>query len=77
MNTETMEYCDVNRHAYIPAYLCVFGYKIPIYIPDEEIAEKDMPTEEDMTNAYVQTLKKTQTLITDFFKRYPDMEPRK
>ena len=75
--TNYRQYCDVNRHAYIPAYLCVFGYKIPINIPDEEIAEKDMPTEEDMTNAYVQTLKKTQTLITDFFKRYPDMEPRK
>ena len=30
-----------------------------------------------MTKAYVQTLKKTQTLITDFFKRYPDMEPTK
>ena len=69
-------YCDVYKHAYIPAYLCIFGYKIPINIDDEEIANKDMTTEDDMTNAYVKTLKKTQTLITDFFTRYKEMEPK-
>ena len=75
--TNYKQYCDVNKHAYVPAYLCIFGYKIPINIPDEDIVEKDIPSEEEMTKAYVQTLKKTQTLITDFFKRYPDMEPTK
>ena len=75
--TNYKQYCDVNHHAYIPAYLCIFGYKIPININDEEIAAKDMPTEEDMIKAYVQTLKTTQTLITEFFKRYPNMEPHK
>ena len=38
--TNYKQYCDVNRHAYIPAYLCIFGYKIPININDEEIAAK-------------------------------------
>ena len=35
-----------------------------------------MTTEDDMTNAYVKTLKKTQTLITDFFAKYKEMEPK-
>ena len=69
-------YCDVYKHAYIPAYLCIFGYKIPINIDDDEIANKDMTIEDDMTNAYVKTLKKTQTLITDFFAKYKEMEPK-
>ena len=73
--TNYSHYCDVYKHAYIPAYLCIFGYKIPINIEDEEIASKDMPNEDDMTNAYVNTLKKTQTLITDFFAKYKEMEP--
>ena len=73
--TNYKQYCNVNRHAYIPAYLCIFRYKIPININDEKIAAKDMPTEEGMIKACVQTLKATQTLITEFFKRYPNMEP--
>ena len=75
--TNYKQYCDVNPHAYIPAYLCIFGYKIPINISDEEIAAKNMPTEESMIKAYVQTLQITQILITEFFKRYPNMEPHK